>query len=269
MQIIPNALPARPLIVRPVSTQNPRLLLGSGVFCLLLGCAFIWADKGRLMQDVTIPNDLETAEMVTLTEATCKTRAVILSYCQIKLVDRHPQGHGAQDLPAFMITKGSPKDVTILRSKSKPDMITTSLGQDHILSRIGLFAFLMAISFVGGCFWLMEGLRLRQTLASHRALSGQTLIAGLVEVSLGGSNPKIKTWRWNYRWDGVMGAGTAHTEWDMGMAPLVVEAAKTYAVAVMSSTSKLPMLVDSELRSLDLTAGERDHFRSAVAAVMA
>jgi hypothetical protein len=260
MEIIANALPARPIKVTPVQPADTVTGLLLGLFLVALGPLFWWWLGDGLVQDVLAPADLQQARDIRVTEARCKTKTFIFTDCSIKT--------SARNFEYFFIRTELADTVAVLRSSSKPTYLTTTIGQDNISGRIALLS-LFLLLFVGGGLALLW-LRHAQKAAEKRfaAMDGQPMDVGLVTLTKFAATGS-KAARIDYTWQDGATPGKAFVMWPNATQPIVVDGTPQRLLAVRSKAGGAPMLVDQGFTALALSEAEQKHLYDTVNAYLA
>src|SRR5262245_27794298 len=127
-----DALPRRPVAVRPPQTVEPVALLG--VFALLIGAlaSLLWWLGPDLVKDWRM-GDAIAANEVRIEEARGRSRFLALQICDTTLAE---EGTAAKRTLwyVFMGAKGDERAVLPLRSRSDPAHLSTDLGQERLLA---------------------------------------------------------------------------------------------------------------------------------------
>ncbi len=253
-----GALPDRPIAVRPPQTIGP--LSAIGLFALLFGllAGALWWLGPDLARDWRI-DDVVEAGGARIEELRCRSRLVLISVCDVAFVDERSAEASRRTLWYFFIDRVGQEPIALLRSKSDPAAITTNLGLDKFYHRllaliliVGLLAFCITLSIQ----LLRQGMVTRQALA---ALSGQRLVPIVVAVE-GSITIAHKRRRWTYVYDAGGKEERAFVELAKGNDPLFVTPDGKRALALRGEHGGVPLLLDSQLGSLDLSEAEKEAF---------
>ena len=256
-----GALPDRPIAVRPPRTIGPlsAISLFSMLFALLAGA--LWWLGPDLARDWRIDDVVEAAG-ARIEQTRCRTRLVLITVCDVAFVDERSADASRRALWYFFIDTVGQEPIALLRSKSDPAAITTSLGIDKFYHR--LLALALIVGGLVFCITLSAQL-LRQGMVTRRklaALSGQRLVPLVVAVE--GSIPIAhKRRRWTYVYDAGGKQERAFVELAKGNGPLFVTADGKRALALGGRDGGVPLLLDAKLDSLDLSDAEKEAFFAA------
>jgi hypothetical protein len=253
-----DALPRRPIAVRPPQTVGPLALFG--VFALLIGCltGLLWWLGPSLVTDWRV-GDAAPAGDVRVEEARCRSRLLILQFCNVTLAQDGAATAARRTLwYVYLGTKGNER-VSALRSRSDPALLSTDLGQEQLLSRSATLA--LAAALLGLCIGAavrigQQGLHSQR---AFRALSGQRLTQVVVKIERHNFLPPRRR-LWVYRYDDGGGQGRAFIELPSRDRPLFIDASEEHALALRGAGGGAPLLLDAKLACLDLTEAERAAF---------
>jgi hypothetical protein len=123
------------------------------VFIVLAGFFGWWVGPG-LWTDYALRNQtLEAAQGGQITEARCKTKAFVMTFCDIAYKD--PAGE--HDFAYLILGMNSDERVSVLRSKTEPGLLTTNIGMSYFIDRLISFVALQ-IFLIFGVFALLAKL---------------------------------------------------------------------------------------------------------------
>jgi hypothetical protein len=261
-----NALPDRPITVRPPPTIGP--LSAFGLFALLFGllAGAVWWLGPDLVRDWRIGREVVEAKDARIEEARCRTRLMLLNVCDVAFVDGSGAGAQRHTRWYFLIDRLERGPIVLVRPKGAPGgdpgEITTDLGLDKLYHRLLAFALIVAV--LGLCI-AMSAQMLRQGIATRKALmalSGQPLVP--VVVGLEGSIPIAhRRRRWTYVYEEGGRQQRAFIEFAKGNDPLFVTADGKRALALRARGGGVPLLLDVRLSALDLDEQEKEAFFAA------
>jgi hypothetical protein len=254
-----DALPRRPIAVRPPQTVGPLALFG--VFALLIGslAGLLWWLGPNLVRDWRI-GDAAVAGDVRIEEARCRSRFFVLQFCNVTLAEDGTATAAKRTLwYVYLGTGGSDRVVVALRSRSDPALLSTDLGQEQLLSRSAALA--LAVSLLGLCIGatVRIGQQGIHSQRGFRGLSGQRLTPVVVEIERHNFLPPRRR-LWVYRYDDGGRQGRAFIELPSRDRPLFTDAAEKHALALRGAEGGVPLLLDAKLACLDLTEAERAAF---------
>jgi hypothetical protein len=252
-----DALPRRPVAVRPPQTVGPLALLG--VLALLVGAlAGLLRWLGPNLVDDWRIGDTAAAHGVRVEEARCRSRIFLLQFCSVTLAE---DGAADKRTPwyVFLGAKDDGRTVVPLRSRSDPARLSTDLGQEKLLSRSATLA--LAVALLALC--IAAALRVAQqgyrNLRAFRGLSGQRLAPMVVEIERHNFLPPRRR-LWVYLYDDGGRRGRAFIELPSRDRPLFTDAAEKQALALRGAAGGPPLLLDAKLACLDLTEAEKAAF---------
>jgi|SRR5262245_1583521 len=252
-----DALPRRPIAVRPPQTVGPVALLG--VLALLIGAlaGLLWWLGSDLVRDWRM-GDAAAASDVRVEEARCRSRFIVLQFCNVTLTEDGTAAAKRTLWYVFIGDAGSER-VASLRSRSDPALLSTDLGQEKLLSRSATLA--LAIALLALC--IGAALRVAQqgyhNLRAFRGLSGQRLTPVVVEIERHNYLPPRRR-LWAYLYDGGGTHGRAFIELPARDRPLFTDATEKHALALRGAAGGTPLLLDAKLTCLDLTEAEKAAF---------
>jgi hypothetical protein len=267
-----RALPDRPITVRPPATIGP--LSAVGLFTLLIGllAGALWWLGPDLLRDWRAGFDVVEARGARIETARCRSRLMIVTVCDITIAGP-AAGAARQTLWYFFIDSVGREPIVPLQPRSAsgpdpdPETVTTNLGLDkfhHRLLALALVVGLLAFCIVLSVQVVLQGLATRQALLR---LSGKRLTP--VVVALEGSIPIAhKRRRWTYRWEVAGQQERAFIELSSRTEPLFVTLDGKRALALRGPDGGVPLLLDAQLSTLDLTEAEREAFFAACRAAL-
>jgi hypothetical protein len=265
------ALPDRPIAVRPPQTAGATSM--AGVFALLhaLLAGALWWLGPDLARDWRIGRDPVEARDARLGEARCASRVMIIAVCEVSFTETGSEAQG-RTLWYLFIGSAASEPVRLLEARQKAEgaapAITTSLGLARLHNRTLTLA--LIVTFLAFCIWLSIDL-LRAGAATRRELlrlNGKRLSPAIVGVE--GSIPIAhRRKRWTYVWDDGGTMRRAYVELPSRVDPLFVTPDGKRAMALQGPERGVPLLLDAQLGSLDLSEAEKAAFFDACRAALA
>jgi hypothetical protein len=256
-----NALPGRPVAVRPPQTVGPLAALG--LFAMLFGlmALVLWWLGPDLMRDWR--NDWVPAADVRIEEGRCRSRLFVLRVCDVTLVDERSTATAKRTLwYAFIDASGGAERIAPLRSPADPALLSTDLGLERLIARSLTLALALAVlAFcVGvGVRVIQQGVRAAN---AFRSLSGQRLVPVVVEIERHNLVPPRRR-LWVYLYDDGGTRGRAFIELPSRDRPFFTDASEKWALALRGTAGGAPLLLDAQLACLDLTGPEKAAFYAA------
>ena len=207
-------------------------------------------------------HDAVVAPDVSVRDARCRSWFGVLRFCSVILVT----GRGAEgERRLWYAFFGGANDLAMVprRSASDASRVGTELGLEKVYSRLLallLFAGIMLFCIAVAATVLWRGIRARRAFA---AMSGQRLTPVVVAIERNNRlPPRRRLWVYLYDKDGKRERGLA--EWPSKRQPLFTTPDEGWALALRGDRSSgVPMLLDVDLASLDLTEAEKTAFRQA------
>lgn len=261
-----DALPRRPVAVRPPQTVAPLALLR--LFAMLFGAlgGMLWWLGPGLARDWRIGNDAVAASGIRIEAARCRSRLVVLHFCDVALENQPGTAAGGRRLWYVFIDAPigaqAAERIAPLRSRSSPELLATDLGLAKLIQRsltLMLAAGILALCIGVAVRALQQGLR---TASAFRGLSGARLIPVVVEIERHNLVPPRRR-LWVYLYDGVGRQERASIELPSKDRPLFTDASEKWALALRGAEAGAPLLLDGRLTCLDLTAAEKAAFYAA------
>jgi hypothetical protein len=250
------------------------LASAAGLFTMLFGllAGVLWWLGPDLVNDWRMDRDVIEARAgeATLGDARCRSRLAVFTVCDITFTagaTAEGAGSASRTLWYFFIGTADAEPIMLLRQRQaadrRPMVITTNLGLARLHQRlltlalmVGLIVFCIAISVE----MLRAAARTRRALMD---LSGQKLSALVVRIE-GSLLIATRRRRWTYLYeDGGGEAQRAFVELPSRLDPLFVTRDGKRALALQGPHGGVPLLLDAELSSLDLSLAERQAFFAA------
>lgn len=263
-----NALPRRPIVVRPPPTIGP--LAAIGLFALLFGMlgGVLWWLGPDLARDWRMRNDAVAAGDARIEEARCRAWLVVLKFCDVTVLDERDTAGGKRTLWYAFIDVAGEQRVVLQRSRSDPSLITTEFGLEKLFSRLvtllllcAIFMFCIGVAVVV----LLKAMRARRAFAG---LSGQRLVPVVVEIERNNLVPPRRR-MWVYLYDDGGKQERTFVEWASQERPMFATADERWALALRGEQGGTPLLLDAGLMCLDLTEAEKAAFYDACRAAFA
>lgn len=256
-----DALPRRPIAVRPPPTIGP--LAGFGLFAMLFGMlgGVLWWLGPDLASDWRIRNDVVSAARdARIERARCRTWLGLIKVCDVTYAD----DSGGSERTLWYLFIGAPGEerTELLRSRTDPAQVVTSLGLENLYNRVAALALLLvvlAFCIAAAVQVLHKGMRTRRAFID---MSGQRLTPVVVEIERKNLVPPRRR-MWVYLYDDDGKQGRAVVELPSKDRVLFVTADERWALAVRGVQGGPPLLLDAKLTCLDLTEAEKAVFYDA------
>lgn len=254
---MPITLPERPLkLSRKARPGYVAAYLG-GILLLVIGTVImVWQADG-LQRDWKISRNPVVVEDGDVRNGECTTRKGIFTDCEGHLsyvVDGKP--YETDVALMFVDIHSGDYLVDIVRSGDAPQLATMSIGIDKLWNRLGLFAVLMLFTLGGGLVLMWQGAR---NMRAASVLSRPTRLSA-IPVSVESATKSGR--RTNYTIRDPAGRRPKAkfiASFRSNEEPLMLQNDKgeVFGVAVKHPATPVPVLLDSELKRLDLTPEER------------
>jgi hypothetical protein len=262
-----NALPKRPIVVRPPPASQ---LASLGLFALLISMlAGILAWLGPdLVRDSRIRDATTAADGARIEETRCRAWLRLLTFCHMDVAERADGAEAKRTLRYAFVGAAGERPVQLQRSRSDPSFLTTDLGQQTFFSRLITLALFCAIPLVGIRVTAVMQEEARKAERAFAAMSGGPLTPVIVEIERKNLMPPRRR-LWAYVYEGEAGKQRAVVEWPSRDRPLFTAADEKRAVALQGDGGGAPLLLDAGLTCLDITEAEREAFYAACRAAFA
>lgn len=252
---------------RPLKLHKTGLLPGviSYIFGLaLLGLAGFmgYLQVPGIITDWKIAQNPVVVAASTINGGRCSTQTLIFVSCDAHITYTVKSKTFARDVSFwFLDPRGDSYDVEVVRSGDTPQIATLSLGLEMLWNRILFSAALIALIAFSGLALFRTGWR-----ADHvRALAKKELPMTPVRVTITANKKVIGAHSFAYR---LLTEGKKHGEvfsarLGRKQEPFWLNTETGEALAVLQDGGAMPILLDAELASLDLTPGERHQIMAA------
>ena len=263
-----NALPKRPIVVRPQAAPSPIATLG--LFALLIGMlAGILAWLGPdLVRDSRIRDATAAADGARIEETRCRAWLRVLTFCHIAVAERVDGAEAKRTLRYAFVGTAGDGPVQLQRGRSGSSLVTTDLGLQTFFSRLVTLALFCAIPLIGIRVTAVMREDARKAERAFAAMSGGRLTPVIVEIERKNFMPPRRR-LWAYLYAGEAGKERAVVEWPAADRPLFTAADEKRAVALQGEGGGAPLLLDAKLACLDITEAEREAFYAAFRAAFA
>ncbi|WMD22505.1 hypothetical protein RAS12_09040 [Achromobacter seleniivolatilans] len=247
--------PKRPI---KVLDAGAAASFGSYLFALLLAFIavfFIWMQGPGIWRDIQIQRDPVVVEDATLRKAVCKVRKGIFHDCSADIsysVDR--KNFQSKVEMSFLTIHSGDWNVDIVRSKSRPELVTLDVGIDMLWNRIAVLFVLVALMLGAAWALLLVGRKNGRT----KSLTGNTAEFIGVKAKITKESIVFGKTVINFTYDLNGKAQSFISSFKKGETPFYLGRQEDAALAVLTSTGSAPILLDRSLTRLDLTAEERD-----------
>jgi hypothetical protein len=270
---ISAALPDRPIRVRPPAVVGVSSSIG--VFAMLFGlvAAVLWWLGPDLLADWRIGRDVVEAREAALGDASCRKRIIVFTVCDVTFREA-VVGTDTADRTLWYLFIGTAgtEPVTLMRDRAavhpRPMVVTTNVGlaKFHLrLLTLALIVGVLGLCIVVSAQMLLAGARMRRMLLD---LSGQKLSA--LVVGMEGNIPvatRRRRWTYTYK-DGSGATQRVFLELRSRLDPLFVSPDRKRALALQGPHGGVPLLLDAQLSSLDLSEQEKEAFFAACRAAL-
>jgi hypothetical protein len=262
-----NALPKRPIVVRPPAASR---LASLGLFALLLGMlAGILAWLGPdLVRDSRIGHATAAAHGARIEETRCRAWLRVLTFCHIDVAERTDGAETKRTLRYAFVGTASDQPVQLQRSRSDSSLLTTDLGLERFFSRLITLVLFCAIPLIGIRVTAVMQEDARRAERAFAAMSGRPLTPVIVEIERRNLMPPRRR-LWAYLYESEAGRQRAVVEWPAADRPIFTAADEKRAVALQADGGGAPLLLDAKLSCLDITDAEREAFYAACRAAFA
>ncbi len=260
-----DALPSRPVAVKPPQTVAPLGSLGMFALLFTLMGGLLWWLGPDLVRDWRIGSDATPAGEVRIESPRCRSRLLVLNLCDVTLVDERSAGVVQRTLWYLFIGTGAADGLTAvqpLRSAADLGLVSTTLGLERRAQRSLTLA--LAVALLAACIAAVARM-LQQSLSNlsaFRGLSGQRLTPVVVDIERNNLVPPRRR-LWVYLYDDGGRRQRAFIELPSKDRPLFTDASEKRALALRGERGGMPLLIDARLGCLDLTGPEKEAFYAA------
>lgn len=257
MSQITLPLPERALSVTKKPFAVPASIVFSLVIFLGLAGALAWWQGPGLWRDWQIHQNPATLENWDLIHGECNSRRGFTD-CEADVRYVHKgQSYEKHISLAFFDLNTGDYDVELVIERNNPELATLSLGLDMIWNRLIVFSIFMLI-FVGGSLSIIIGAF--QALGGNRGAKDPSRLTvvpvDIVQVNSVRGAPLVA---YNYAISEKKKRQT-RTKFAKGQDPLIGldENGNPVGIAVKLDNLKLPVLLDTELKRIEMTDSERE-----------
>jgi hypothetical protein len=260
-----DALPKRPVAVKPPQTVAPLGSLGMFALLFTLLGGLLWWLGPDLAIDWRIGGDAVQAADVRIESPRCRSRLAVLNLCDVTLIDERGAAGGKRARWYAFIGFGASDDLAAvqpLRSASDPGLVSTTLGLGRRTERTLSLA--LSIALLAACIAALARM-IQQSLSNlgaFRGLSGQRLTPVVVDIERHNLVPPRRR-LWVYLYDDGGRRERAFIELPSKKRPLFTDSTEKRALALRGERGGIPLLIDARLECLDLTAPEKEAFYAA------
>jgi hypothetical protein len=255
-------LPDRPITVRPPTTVGPLSAFGMFVLLFAVGC-IVWSLLGvDLARDWRLGPDPVAAADARIEEVRCRSWLYVFTLCSISVADGAAAEENKPTLRYAFIGRQGEKPVTLVRGRSGEAQLATNIGLEGLYNRtlvlmlIGL-VLVAAIGTVASVVYKANRQR-----AAFAGLSRQPLT--LVAVEIVHNNLLLPRQRaWVYLDEHGGRRERTIVEMNRKERPIFLSRDERWALAVRSSAGAPSLLLDGNLKCLDLSQDEKVAFLEA------
>jgi len=252
-------LPDRPITVRPPTTVGPFSALGMFVLLFAVGC-IVWSLLGvDLARDWRLGRDPVAATDARIEEASCRSWLYVFTLCSITVTDGAAAEDKKSTLRYAFIGRQGEKPVTLVRGRSGEARLATDIGLERLYGRtlalmligLALFAAIGAVASV-----VHKANRQR---AAFAGLSRQSLTLVPVEIERNNAlPPRRRIWVYLDEHDGRR--DSTIVEMHSKERPIFLTRDERWALAVRGPGNAPALLLDGNLKCLDLSQDEKVAF---------
>ena len=257
-----NALPPRPITVRPATTVNPYT--AGGIFVALYAIlAVLWTFLvPDLARDWRLRGDTEIARDVRIEEASCRAWLGFLAFCNIAVNETRDGSEAKTSFRYVFFGRQDQNQISPLRGRTDPFLLSTDAGADRLWNRGLVAALLLAIPLfsIGAVANVVRNAR--KTRAAFAGLSREQLEPIAVEIERSNALPPRRR-MWVYLYDDGGKQGRTFIELSSRARPLFLTEDERWALALRGPPGTVPLLLDQTLSAMDLTAEEKAAFLEA------
>lgn len=272
---ISAALPDRPITVRPPAVVGASSTAGVFVMLFAALAGVLWWLGPDLRADWRTGRDVVEARDATLGEAGCRGWLLIFTVCDVAFTHDAGTQAVAADTPSrtlryFFIGTAGSEPIVLMRERGdlQPGAVTTNIGLAKLYQRLVTLA--LMVGFLVLCIAISAQM-LRAGAGTRRALLGlnRQKLSALV-VTMEGSLPvATRRRRWTYVYEDAGGdTQRAYVELHSRLDPLFMTPDRKRALALQGAPGGVPLLLDAQLSSLDLSDAEKEAFFAACRAVL-
>lgn len=254
-----HLLPDRPIGVKMPTTVGP--FAAGGMFLLLFAIAcIVWSLLGvDLVKDWRLARDTAPAADAGIDEARCRSWLYVFTLCTVSATDRDGGAEAKHVFRYAFVGRAAGTPVTLVREAAGARRLSTDLGIARLWGRtlaLGLIGLVLVGATAAVASVVHTANRTRQAFAG---LDRQRLVTEMVEVERHNAlPPRRRVWVYLYR-DGAA-VERAMVEWPSRDRPIFITKDERWALAVRGPAGTAPLLLDGNLKSLDLSQSEKVAF---------
>jgi hypothetical protein len=246
---------------RPLKLHKTGLLPGiisyfSGLLLLGLAGFMGYLQVPGILNDITIAQNPVVVANSTITRGRCETQTLIFVSCEAHVTYTVKSKTFERNVSFwFLDPRGDSYDVEVVRSGDRPQIATLSLGLEMLWNRILFSAALIGLIAFSGLALFRTGWRADRV----RALARKELPMTPVPVTITANKKVVGAQSYAYRLpaEGRQRSEVFSARLGRTQEPFWLNAETGEALAVLQEGGTMPVLLDAELTSLELTPGER------------
>jgi hypothetical protein len=260
-----NALPPRPITVRPATTVNPYATAGIFALLYVVLAVLFTSLVPDLARDWRLAGDTENAPDVRIDEASCRSWLAILAFCSITVNDTR-EGTGAKTTFRYaFLGRQDQNRIAPLRGRTEPSLLSTDAGAGRLLNRSFVAMLILALPLLAVGAVANVARNARKTRAAFAGLNREQLQPIAVEIERSNALPPRRR-MWTYLYDDGGKQGRTFIELSSRARPIFLTDDERWALALRGPPGTVPLLLDQTLSSVDLTAEEKAAFLEAARA---
>lgn len=252
-------LPERPITVRPPTTVGPFSALGLFVLLFAVAC-IVWGLLGvDLARDWRLGRDPVAAADARLEEVRCRSWLYVFTLCSIAVIDGASAEEKKSTLRYAFIGRHGEKAVALVRGRSGEAPLATDLGLERLYGRtlVLMLIGLALVAAIGAVASVVA--KANRQRAAFAGLSRQALTLTAVEIERNNALPPRRR-IWVYL-DGHGGRRERTiVEMHSRERPIFLTRDERWALAVRGPADAPALLLDGNLKCLDLSEDEKVAF---------
>jgi len=252
-------LPDRPITVRPPTTVGRLSALG--MFVLLFTIAsIVWTLLGAdLVRDWRIGRDPVAASDARIEEVRCRSWLYIFALCSISVADGAAAEEKKATIRYAFIGRQGEKAVALVRGRSREARLATDLGLERLYGRtlVLMLIGLALVAAIGAVASVVH--KANRQRAAFAGLSRQPLTPVPVEIERSNALPPRRR-IWVYLDDHGGRQERTIVEMHSKERPIFLTRDERWALAVRGLGSAPALLLDGNLKCLDLSQDEKIAF---------
>ncbi|NLS16581.1 hypothetical protein HGP16_08410 [Rhizobium sp. P40RR-XXII] len=251
-------LPQRALTLAQGVITMPRAVYFSLPVLIALTVFMAISEMPGILRDWTISQNPVMLDSGDIRDGKCSTRKGFFTNCSAHLTyDYQGQNYDKDVEIMFVDIHAGDYDTDLVVSGDHPELATLSLGLDMLWNRIITLAVFVAL--LGGACIAMIFQLLRIWRVRGQLRQPAQLVPVPVEITTFQRKGKRLTVTYADKIADRKTGRAAHTRFEPGQEPLVVDEkdGKAVALAAWHGNAALPVLLDSRLERIDMTAEER------------